>query len=248
MSSVGFCSASVAICALAGVACSGGSVHVDIDDDDLPGPIVEEQRDVGDFTALSAAVPAIVVVRVGETGPVRVIGEDHVLRHIIVERDLLDTGVLRTEGSFRTRAPLTIVVPMPVLEALEASTSAIVDIDGVVDAADLSIASLDSAVVTGEVRADSLTILAENSGVLGISGTADDLELTLDGSASASMCDLTGGSVDAALAGSSSASIRVADSLIAFVTDSASLFFVGDPVQVDIDVRRAASAEHGRCL
>jgi Putative auto-transporter adhesin, head GIN domain len=178
------------------------------------GVAAAQERTVPPFTALDLAGSSAVTVSIGEKQAVVVRADDNLIDFVTtdVQRNTL---VLGTVGSFAARSPMTVEVTVPALETVVLSGSGIVRVEG--------------------LSAEQLTVHVPGSGLLSITGTAEQLDVSLSGAADVRLQKLVARDVVATLSGSGRLLVHATRSLDASVPGSGVIVYGGDPASVTTD-------------
>jgi Putative auto-transporter adhesin, head GIN domain len=174
-----------------------------------------QRRTVPSFTAVDLAGSNAVTVSIGERQAVVVRADDNLIDFVTtdVQRGIL---VLGTAGSFTARSPMTVDVTVPTLDTVVLSGSGIVIVEG----------------MTGE----HVAVRVPGSGVLGMSGTVERLDVSLSGSGDVRLQELIARDVAATLSGSGRLQVHATRSLDASVPGSGVIMYDGEPTSVTSDV------------
>jgi Putative auto-transporter adhesin, head GIN domain len=183
-----------------------------------------QARTVPAFSKLELAGSAEVVVTAGLRQSVVVHADRNLLRHVTT-RVTSGMLVIGSTGSFTTRSPMRVVVTVPTLTSAELSGSGTMSITG--------------------ISTPRLTLTLPGSGVLRASGTAAQLDITLDGSGQALLAGLVAGHVRAILAGSGTIAVTAKTSLFASVTGSGTITYSGNPPQLTTNVTGSGAVTRG---
>jgi len=171
----------------------------------------EQTRDVPPFGGVDLAGSNDVTVVAGAKRSVVVRGDDNLL-DLVTTRVVDGTLVISNKESFQTRSPMSVEVSTPSLEALSLSGSGAVSAQG--------------------VDGDRLTIALSGSGLLRAVGSAERLDVTLDGSGDAQLEGLVARDVHAVVNGAGRVVVHATQSLDASVPGSGMVAYSGDPPQV----------------
>jgi hypothetical protein len=187
--------------ALATVALTGCALADD-------GPRVTQTRDVDAFTRIDNTASVDVRLHVGEPQRVRVRAGDKVIDD--VHTDVRD-GTLRVTFDHHGLGGNDVVVEasVPTLDGLVVSGSGDVDADG--------------------IRSDAFEVRSDGSADIGLTGTARQLALDLDGSGDANVAGLVARSARVSVSGSGDASVRADDRLDVKLDGSGDVKYRGHP-------------------
>ena len=179
------------------------------------GVAASASRVVPAFSAVDLAGSSVLTVRVGSQQAVIVHADDNLIDLVttVVEDGTLVVG---SSGSFTTQSPMTVDVTVPTLETVVLSGSGVVTVEG--------------------VTAERLVVRAPGSGVLTISGTADQLDVSLTGSGDVRLEELVSRDVAATLSGSGRLQVHATDSLDASLPGTGVIVYSGNPSSVTRDV------------
>jgi hypothetical protein len=193
------------------------------------GVAAEEVRSVGEFSAVSFAIPGTLRIEQADRHSLRIEADDNLIDHIVTE---ISDGSLRIRTE-RTRLvsqqPIRVFVTAPTLTSIESAGS------GSVEAPNLRVGDLAVSLAgSGDTRlpgleAEELRIQLAGSGTVEVSGNARRQVLSLAGSGGVEASGLETETVSANVAGSGSAFVQVRDRLTANLVGSGSVRYVGDP-------------------
>jgi hypothetical protein len=134
--------------------------------------------------------------------------DDNLIGH--VRTDVRDGVLVVSErGSFATSFPLAVEVTVPNLDSARLLGSGAISVDG--------------------VHARRFTAELPGSGMLTVSGTADELDASLAGSGNMQLGDLTARFVTATVAGSGRLEVHATHALDASIPGSGGIFYSGRP-------------------
>jgi hypothetical protein len=184
------------------------------------GPATSDRRQVGSFSSISASAGVEVHVAVGGAPSVTVTAGQNVLPKVItrVEGDRLE---IHTSGT--TQGRITVDVTTPVLNAIDASSSA--------------------SIVAAGVNAASFDANVSSQAKVELSGTTD--VLTLDGSSqsSAKLGNLKARTVAVNLSSQARAEVRASEAVTGDVSSQAKLTVLGSPAQIDVSTSSQGSVD-----
>ena len=214
------------------------------------GDVIEETREVRDFTSVALATVGNLHIEQGEEEGLRIEAEDNIMSNIEVEVNgsTLEIGT-KANVNLRPTKAVRFYLTVKELDAISLSGSGDIEAPGL-KAADLSLAitgsgnanlqDLDaddfSLNVTGsgdadaeDLSADHLTVNITGSGDVDISGRVDQQEITVSGSGNYQARDLETAEARVRIGGSGTATIWVTDSLDVRIGGSGSVRYAGSP-------------------
>ena len=179
------------------------------------GAAATQSRTVPSFTAIELTGSSGLTVTVGRKQTVVVRADDNLIDLVTtnVQNEMLLVG---TTGSFSARIPMTVEVTVPALDTVVLSGSGIVTVSG--------------------LTAQRLTVRVPGSGLLGISGTAEELDVSLSGSGDVRLQELVARDIAATLSGSGRLQVHATRSLDASVPGSGVIMYGGSPSSVTTGV------------
>ncbi len=184
------------------------------------GPTTIEPRQVGDFSAISAAEGIEVQVAVGGSPSVTVTAGQKVLPHIVTK---VDGARLTIEKDGTTHGKIKVEVTTPTLTAVDASSSASVTVAG--------------------VNAPSLDVNTSSQATVKLTGSADALTLNSSSQSSAALGGLSVRSAVVNVSSQSHAEVRAAESVSGDVNSQSKLTILGSPARVDVSTSSQGSIE-----
>lgn len=190
------------------------------------GPVVTEERDVDEVTAVVFNSSGELVIRVGEPS-LTITGPEDALEKISTESgdDLL---VIAATGSSVSWGDLRFELSMPAISTVKAAGSGDIEVDFAA-APDVHVALEGSGDVEG-VNIDSATVSvsASGSGGVELSGTTIGLSVRLDGSGEADLENLAATDVFVTIDGSADATVQASRMLRVDLSGSGSVHYTGD--------------------
>jgi hypothetical protein len=175
------------------------------------GTAVSEIRAVAPFDSIDLAGANNVSISVGAEQSVRVRADDNLVGRITTDVRAAQL-VIDNRGSFRSHSPIRVEITLPVLDAVSLSGSGTLTVQA--------------------VRADALTVALPGSGTIRVSGTADRLRATVDGSGDLRLNNLTAARATAVVSGSGLIQLVATEALDAKVSGTGSILYGGVPNEV----------------
>jgi hypothetical protein len=196
------------------------------------GHIVTENRPVQGFTAIHLDYPANFTIRQGASEALSIEGDDNVVAAIRtqVSGDVLEIDSQRDHGVYiNPTRPVQVTITVKDLKEMHFTTAGTVMVQGL--KTDSLTTLLDGA---GTITFDNLnvkTLVANLSGVgsLQASGTADSMDVRVDGLGSLNAKDLRAQRATVMLDGMGSANVWVSGDLTATVNGVGSVNYYGNP-------------------
>jgi hypothetical protein len=195
------------------------------------GSIVEEGREVGDFTGVALAGIGELTIEVGERESLRIEAEDNLIQYFETEvrNGVLEIGVQDGVNLNSTR-PVRFYLTVEELDTVVLSGS------GNIEAPDLEAErfsvtiSGSGDVEMGDLSADILNVTISGSGNLDIGGgRVEELDFTISGSGEYQAGDLSSESVQITISGSGNATVWATESLDVRISGSGSVNYYGNP-------------------
>lgn len=192
------------------------------------GDVVSESREVAGFEHVVLRGSGSVVIDVTGTESLTIEAEDNLLEYLTTD---VDGGVLEldTSRSISPTEEITYTITAAVLESVTISGS------GDITAVGVGGERLDADISgSGELHlpnVDVREILADlsGSGTIEISGSADELRVSISGSGDFEGADLTAEAADVTVSGSGDAAVNVTERLDADVSGSGTIRYFGNP-------------------
>jgi hypothetical protein len=184
------------------------------------GPTTTETRSVGTFNAISASAGIEVHVAVGGASLVTVTAGKNVLPHIVtrVEGDRL---TIEKDGT--THGKISVEATMPMLTAVDASSSAAVTADG--------------------VNGSTVDVNTSSNATVVLAGSATALTLNSSSQSSASLGGLCVRTAVVNVSSQAHAEVRATEAVSGAVSSQAKLTILGSPARVDVSTSSQASVE-----
>lgn len=177
------------------------------------GKSASEDRQVGDFHALSTSTAILATVTIGTPQRVTVTADDNLL-------SMVDTSVsngklqLSIRGSITSRTPIQVDIVVPALDSLSASSAGHIEVTG--------------------ISADALSVTVDSAGVVNATGHATSLDVSAQSSGTADLSAVPVQDVTANLASAGRASVDASASVSGKVQSAGVLTISGNPAQVDV--------------
>jgi len=145
------------------------------------GNVVQQERQVGDFTGIQILGSTDVIIRQGDRSILVVHADENLLENIITK---VKNGVLivDTEGSIRNYSRMEVFVTMSRLDEISIQGSGDVETDGVISGTDLSIIVNGSGDVDLNLDYKNLETEINGSGDVEVAGIQGDLTMQIRGS------------------------------------------------------------------
>jgi hypothetical protein len=193
--------------------CTGGSSTPTVQ----PSVIIPatQTRSVAQFSRLDLAGSNNVTVTVGERQSV-VVHADSKLINDVTTRVVDGTLTIADTGSFTAPSPMSVEVSVPSLAALEVSGSGQISVSG--------------------IKAQWLTVTISGNGLLYATGSAAQLDVTLNGEGAAQLNQLVADNVSAFVTGSGLIEVTATASLVAVIPGDGAIIYGGNPPQVTTSV------------
>lgn len=174
------------------------------------GTRVEEQRDVGEFSAVELSVPAEVVVVVGEASSLSLSCDDNLLSLVRTEVRDGRLEITRPRGtSLRFRKGLEIRIATPSLSGFEVEGSGDVEIRG--------------------LHGERFEASIEGSGDIVAQGAVDFLEASIEGSGDMRLAGVQAREASVSIEGSGDIGVHVTDALRYRIEGSGDIRYEGSP-------------------
>ncbi len=207
------------------------------------GTLTSETREVAGFSRIVLEGSGRVEVDITGTESLTIEAEDNLMPHLTSE--VVDgTLVLGTNGVIVPSRDIVYTITASALDGLSISGSGQItagEIGG--DALDVEIEGAGSIDLT-VLELSSLEASISGSGVIDVAGSAGDLEVAIPGSGSfdGSGLEALSGRVD--ISGSGNAVVNVSESLVASVSGSGAIKYLGNP-EVQSDISGSGSVKPG---
>jgi hypothetical protein len=193
------------------------------------GTVVEERREIGDFTRVDLDGSGSVEIVLGGENAVTVSADRNLMPY--VETEVKD-GVLRLGVKPGIRFPGTRIsygVSAKTLEMIKASGSGDIKVKTPLASERLELRSEGSGNIRADVQAKKVTVHIAGSGDVDVGGAAEDLAVTILGSGSVKARDLAGRSAAVNVAGSGSVEVGMFETIEANIAGSGDVVYSGAP-------------------
>lgn len=197
------------------------------------GPLTTEVRDLQGFRSVSSSIGGRVYYKIGSTYRVEVEAQRNILE--VLQTRLVGTELvvkIKDGVNIRSHEPITVTITAPVLEAVNLSGSGDLEVQGMVQADNLSLRVSGSGnILTGEMQiADKLTATISGSGnIITGTGSVVNESLRVSGSGHIDLRTLQGKHAVAEISGSGHIKLRLSETLDATISGSGSIFYAGTP-------------------
>ena len=192
----------------------------------------EENRKVGDFTAIDLKGSMDVHVVVGKTRSVRVVANDDIIEKLLTEVDG-DTLVIKLKGRYSNVGKMDVYVTVKNLEEAYVKGSGDMDIKGSIKSKKFEAAVKGSGnLILENVKANDLELDIMGSGDMRVSGSCDDLDLDIMGSGDLKASKVKCETAKVAIMGSGDANIYASKSLNASIMGSGDINYYGKPAKL----------------
>ncbi len=171
-----------------------------------------QSRGVAPFNSVELAGSNNVLIRVGEKQSVIVKADHNLLDRVTTEVQSGKLVVGNTPGSFTNKAPMSVEVDLPTLDALTLTGS--------------------GNIVASNIDARSLGVTLTGSGTLNGSGTATRLDATVSGTGTLHFQELAAKDVRAVVSGAGSIFVTATRDLDASVSGVGAIVYSGNPQHV----------------
>lgn len=187
------------------------------------GPVLDESREVGAFTAIDAGGGVQVHVTIGQAGPIVVHAQQNILDKLSTE--VRSDGTLRIEAleDFVVADPVVIDVVTPQLAGISLSGGAAVQLSG--------------------LRADAIELSLSGGARATISGAVTDMTLGARGGATASLRGLTVETANVSIDGGATVEMTASQSVKGSASGGATLSVSGD-ASVQVEASGGAQVAH----
>jgi hypothetical protein len=226
------------------------------------GRVVEEERQVSDFTGVELATLGNLTIEVGEQEELRIEAEDNLLEYFETEVRGGRLRIKTREGvALRNRRPINYYLMVKELDEIVISSSGDVKAPNleadrfsvtISSSGDLEMGDLEADTLkvrissSGDMKmaalhADRIEVDVSSSGNLGISrGEVEEQDITISSSGEYRARDLESVEAEVRLTSSGSATIRVRDYLKASLSSSGDLHYLGNPT---LDAKTTSSGD-----
>ena len=206
------------------------------------GEMISETRDVTGFTNVVLEGSGTVIIDIDGTPSLTIEAEDNLMSHLT--SDVADGRL--TLGSDSTISPTREIIYTVGVAALDGVA---IDGSGTITTDDVESDSLEATIrgsgiiSLGAIAVTDFDASISGSGRIEVSGSTTELTVSIPGSGTFAGAELEamGGTVD--IAGSGDAVVNVTDSLVADVSGSGSVEYLGNPPTVRTDISGSGSIE-----
>ena len=204
------------------------------------GTVVEESRDIGDFSAVELATQGRLYIEMGGSESLRIEADDNLMEYI--ETDIRAGNLVienRRGTNLRPSQQINYYLTVDELDTIEISSSGDIE-TGDLESGSFSISISSSGNLSIEgLEATSLNVRISSSGDLEIlDGQVQQQDITISSSGKYNAEDLGSAEAEVNLTSSGSAIIQVSDRLSGRLTSSGDVRYIGNP---DVNVSTSSS-------
>jgi hypothetical protein len=189
------------------------SQSIDVSGDVVKGSgiLLEETRNVPEFSGIDLSGIYEVFVRCGQKQEVFVFGDDNVVPHVKTE---VNGNILKVflDQSVSTRNKIKLILSANMVNSLKVSGTATVDIS--------------------RVRNKSFNLVISGTGDTKVEGMSDALEITVSGTGNVDAKNLTAKTAVVDVSGAGNVVLSASDELIASIRGVGNIYYYGNPGKV----------------
>jgi hypothetical protein len=208
------------------------------------GNVKTENRNIAEnFTAVDASDGVEVTIEQAQKTNVSVTADDNVLEHI---KTSVENGVLIISCDYNSFSDFTarkVTVRMPVIEELEASSSALIESDSTVKCSEIELTSSSGSSINIQLQAENLKCKASSGSSIILSGLAMELDATSSSGSDISAFDLPTNTVVAKASSGSSISVSPILSLKARASSGSDITYSKTPKTIEKKESSGASID-----
>jgi hypothetical protein len=193
----------------------------------------KEDRDVKNFTAITAGGPIQVIVTLGNTEGLRFEGDADAISTLITEVKG-NVLIIRPQNSWTSWArkyhdkKIVAYVSAKTVRALVMSGDGSITVKGTIQGPSLAATLSGSGSITASAEVDSFAGVMSGSGIMNISGKADNASITISGSGNFAKKGFTVSNLNTVISGSGSVNIDAKYSINAVISGSGSVNYSGN--------------------
>ena len=176
------------------------------------GNIKTEKRDVSGFTKINAGGAVTLQIDAQKEFSVEVQADDNLLSFIKTEVSG-DTLKISVKDKISSKSKILVKISMPAITSLDVSGA--------------------SGAVVSNVKADSIELEASGASKIKINGETSDLKIESTGASGVDAEGLAAGNAKVSAGGASNATVSVSNNLIADAFGASSIYYTGDPKNVE---------------
>jgi len=210
------------------------------------GTVIEEARQVGDFTRIDVGGAITADVTVGPDRALTIRSDDNILAlyETVVQGETLHIRPKAGSYAFQPTDGIHVTIAMPELQGVVASGASTVAVDRVtVDDFDVE-ASGAAHVTIGTSTATDLSLNASGAAEISVAGgTADAVVANLSGASSLDALDLKAERVTLDFSGTSHGQVNAIDALDVSLSGGSSACYAGKPADIESEVSGGASLD-----
>ena len=195
---------------------------------------ITQERAVKNFNGIVVGGPINVVVDLGNTEKLRFEGDEDAIATLVVEVKG-NVLIIRPKASWRSwssiyqNKKITAYITAKALKSLTLSGSGNIQVNDVVDQADLTTTISGSGNISAKIKASSFTGVISGSGNLNILGNANQADVNISGSGSFGKKEFIAENMNAKISGSGTINATVKKHINALISGSGDINYNGDP-------------------
>jgi hypothetical protein len=209
------------------------------------GNIITETRSVSSFDEVEVHGALDVYVSSGETSPVRIEGDENLMKYIVVDQDG-DRLEIRTKSGYNLRPSRKMKIHVTSPRFVKLSVSGACNIIGenkIVTPDDLELHVSGAGDIRAEADAPKISASISGSGNVDLRGNTRDFDLDLSGAGKARCYDLMAENTRVSISGAGSAEVYASVELKANVSGAGSVRYKGNASKVDQQISGAGSVK-----
>lgn len=208
------------------------------------GNVVSETRSVGSFNSVELKCNADVVVKQDDFGPIRMEGEDNLLKliHLNLHESVL---TIESDQNLNPTKPITIYVSAPEYRRLFIDGSGDIKGSSALSGHKLLLSIAGSGDMNLDVNVDSLVSSVSGSGDYKLSGKTATHVASINGSGDLIAKNLQTQRTTVSVAGSGDSQINASDEITASVAGSGDVVYYGEPKKLNRSIAGSGSIKKG---
>ncbi|SDS13241.1 Putative auto-transporter adhesin, head GIN domain [Polaribacter sp. KT25b] len=199
------------------------------------GKVITVNRTTSNYDGVAVGGSFDVILVKGKEGKIIIEGEENIIPYIVteIEKDLLQIK-FKKNTNINTTKRLTVTVYFESIEKISLAGSGNITSNETIKNHDFTVALGGSGNITLNVEANEISSNIAGSGNIELTGKSNELTCSIAGSGSLKSYDLTTDILNTNIAGSGSVKITVDTKIKAKVVGSGSVYYKGNPTDIDI--------------
>ena len=198
------------------------------------GQAVNQEIEVENFTAINLGMAGEVVIYKGPVQKIEIEGQQNII-NLINKQVSGGVWTITPVECVSSYENLRIVVTVPVISTISLTGSGSVSVEDSFEEEDVDLLLPGSGTIFFRGTTETLDTRLSGSGTITLQGATANLDALLSGSGSISAFEMVATDAKVTVSGSGKVEVNFVDSLVAMITGSGNVYYIGDDSLVDQD-------------